>query len=362
MIFPAMPAGSHLPHGLKPGALQLPREGRRVWQSESAQLSEIAIETHELRKEYGAKVAVADLTLTVPRGEIFGFLGPNGAGKSTSVKMLLGLVHPTSGTSMVLGHPAGHVPTLARIGFLPEHFRFHEWLTATEFLDLHGRLCGMDPAHRRKRISEVLELVGLAEHAHRRLSGFSKGMLQRIGLAQALLHAPELAFFDEPTSALDPFGRRLVRTIIQEIKAQGTTVFLNSHLLSEVEVTCDRVAFIRDGVVLQTLELHEMAGGHRTVELRVDAVTPALLDRLTPLVEEWRLLEADENSPFGGQTSYPADAQLPAGLELVTCDDHLPLIARETLAAGARLYALTPRRTSLEQLFLDIVGMEDSGQ
>ena len=330
--------------------------------SESARLSEIAIETHELRKEFGAKVAVADLTLTVPRGEIFGFLGPNGAGKSTSVKMLLGLVRPTSGTSVVLGHPAGNVPTLARIGFLPEHFRFHDWLTAAEFLDLHGRLYRMDPSRRRKRIGEVLELVGLAEHARRRLSGFSKGMLQRIGLAQALLHAPELVFFDEPTSALDPFGRRLVRTIIQEIKAQGTTVFLNSHLLSEVEVTCDRVAFIRDGVVLQTLGLHEMAAGHRTVELRVDAVTPALLERLTSLVDEWRFLDEDELVSTRDIAPHPADAQLPVALELITCDEHLPLIARETVAAGAQLYALMPRRTSLEQLFLDIVGTEDSGQ
>src|SRR5215469_10861340 len=162
-------------------------------------VTELAIETTGLRKEYGAKVAVADLTLGVPRGEVFGFLGPNGAGKSTSIKMLLGLVRATGGTARVLGRPPGDTPTLGRIGFLPEHFRFHEWLTATELLQLHGRLYRMDAGQLRRRIDETLEMVGLTEHASRALSGFSKGMLQRVGLAQALLHAPELAFFDEPT-------------------------------------------------------------------------------------------------------------------------------------------------------------------
>jgi ABC-2 type transport system ATP-binding protein len=341
-------------------------------------LTEWAIQTTGLRKEYGAKVAVADLTLAVPRGEVFGFLGPNGAGKSTAVKMLLGLVHPTGGAALVLGQPAGHTPTLARIGFLPEHFRFHEWLTATELLQLHGRLYRMDGAHLRRRIGETLEMVGLAEHAHRALSGFSKGMLQRIGLAQALLHAPELVFFDEPTSALDPFGRRLVRSVIQQVKAHGTTVFLNSHLLSEVEVTCERVAFIKDGVVLQTVGLRELAAEKVHLELRVDAVTPALLDHLAPLVEEWRFLEGDESavdSPHvaqvppegnraqeGGGTPGTTERAWPSALELVTCETQVPIIARETLAAGAQLYTLAPRRTSLEQLFLDIVGTEDSGQ
>ena len=329
----------------------------------SRRLAELVIETNGLRKEYGAKVAVADLTLEVPRGEVFGFLGPNGAGKSTSIKMLLGLVHPSGGSAAVLGHPAGHVRTLAHIGFLPEHFRFHEWLTATELLALHGRLNRMDAAYCRKRTTEVLDMVGLAEHARRPLSGFSKGMLQRIGLALALLHAPELVFLDEPTSALDPLGRRLVRTILQQIKAQGTTVFLNSHLLSEVEITCDRVAFIKEGVVLRTLGLHEMAAGKSHFELRVDIVTPALLASLAPLVEEWRFLDADDETT-APSTREPCerDASAPNRLELITDEASMPRIARATLAAGAQLYVLAPRRTSLEQLFLDIVGTEDSGQ
>jgi ABC-2 type transport system ATP-binding protein len=326
-------------------------------------VAELAIETNKLRKEYGAKVAVADLTLAVPRGEIFGFLGPNGAGKSTCVKMLLGLVHPTTGSALVLGHPAGHIPTLARIGFLPEHFRFHEWLTASELLALHGRLARMDAATCRTRTAETLEMVGLAEHANRPLSGFSKGMLQRIGLAQALLHTPELVFFDEPTSALDPFGRRLVRAILQQVKAQGATVFLNSHLLSEVEVTCDRVAFIKEGTVLRTLALRELTDARVHLIVRVDQVTPALLERLATLSDEWRFLEnREDGAPTPEQEHTQDETDWPTRIELVTSEAHLPVIAREIVEAGAQLYEFTPQRPSLEQLFLDIVGREDSGQ
>jgi ABC-2 type transport system ATP-binding protein len=334
-------------------------------------VSELAIETTRLRKEYGAKTAVADLSLSVPRGEVFGFLGPNGAGKSTSIKMLLGLVRPTSGVARVLGRAPGDIAALGHIGFLPEHFRFHEWLTATELLRLHGRLYRMDPKVCRTRAAEALELVGLGEHANQPLSSFSKGMFQRIGLAQALFHAPELVFLDEPTSALDPFGRRLVRTIIQQVKAQGTTVFLNSHLLSEVEVTCDRVAFIRDGAVLRTVVLRELTSEAQQLELRVDAVTPALLERLERVTLEWRLGD-DERAGVSSGGAWPrpsrcADTggethELPQTLDLVVRPEQIPLIAEEALTAGARIYALTPRRTSLEQLFLDIVGSEDSGQ
>ena len=197
-------------------------------------MSEAAIATRGLRKEFGEKVAVADLTLQVEQGEVFGFLGPNGAGKTTSIKMLLGLTAPTAGEGYLLGQPLGDHRTRARIGFLPEHFRFHEWLTAAEFLDLHGRLYGMERSRRQEVIPDLLELVGLADRAGTRLSAFSKGMLQRIGLAQALLNDPALVFLDEPTSGLDPLGRRLVRNIINHLREEGTAVFLNSHLLGEI--------------------------------------------------------------------------------------------------------------------------------
>jgi ABC-2 type transport system ATP-binding protein len=241
---------------------------------------------------------------------------------------------------------------MARVGFLPEHFRFHEWMQAVELLDLHGRLYGMSPARRRARIPELLELVGLSEHARRPIAGFSKGMLQRIGLAQALLNEPELVFLDEPTSALDPFGRMLVRGIIHDLKARGTTVFLNSHLLGEVEAICDRVAFIRDGRVLRTLALGELGQEHIQVELRVDVLSPGLLEALRGL-------------PDLVLASGPAEAAPgePATLALTLRDEaQLPQLAEATLASGARLYAMTPRRISLEQLFLDVVGRQDSGQ
>ena len=315
----------------------------------------LVIETAGLRKVYGSKIAVDDLTLQVPQGEVFGFLGPNGAGKSTSVKMLLGLVAPSGGDARVLGRSPSHPAAMARVGFLPEHFRFHEWLQAAELLDMHGRLYGMDAATRRRRIPELLELVGLAEHARRPIADFSKGMLQRIGLAQALLNDPELVFLDEPTSALDPFGRMLVRGIMHDLKARGTTVFLNSHLLGEVEATCDRVSFIKAGRVLRTLALADIAAGQLHVELRVDAITPALLAALEQVLGDCGKVVENGHAPGDGRV--PSTCQL-------TLDDEelLPLIAERTLASGARLYALTPRRMSLEQLFLEVVGSEDSGQ
>jgi ABC-2 type transport system ATP-binding protein len=244
---------------------------------------------------------------------------------------------------------------MARVGFLPEHFRFHEWLQATELLDMHSRLYAMDAATRRRRIPELLEQVGLAEHARRPIAGFSKGMLQRIGLAQALLNDPELVFLDEPTSALDPFGRMLVRAIIHDLKARGTTVFLNSHLLGEVEATCDRVSFIKAGRVLRTLALKDIAEGHIQAELRVDAVTPTLLEALEQAIGERGSVVANGHMP--GDSGAPATCQL-----TLSDEELLPLVAERTLASGARLYALTPHRISLEQVFLDVIGSEDSGQ
>jgi ABC-2 type transport system ATP-binding protein len=269
--------------------------------------------------------------------------------------MMLGLVRASSGSARVLGHPPGHPAAAARLGFLPEHFRFHEWLRAAEMLDTHGRLHGMDSATRRRRVPEVLELVGLSEHARRPLSGFSKGMLQRIGLAQALLNAPALVFLDEPTSALDPFGRRLVRGIIRDLKAQGTTVFLNSHLLGEVEATCDRVSFIKEGRILRTLSLDDLQAHRLTVELRVDSAPPPLLAALQAVTgTEPHIIDT---LPGGEMAATLTTLEL-----VLTDEDMLPALAERTLAHGARLYALTPRRVSLEQYFLEIVGMDDSGQ
>jgi ABC-2 type transport system ATP-binding protein len=307
-------------------------------------MTPFAIETHDLRKEFGDNVAVRGLSLQVQEGEVFGFLGPNGAGKTTSVKMLLGLVAPTSGSATLLGAPLGDRATRAKIGFLPEHFRFHDWLTAREFLTLHGQLYGVPPTRLRERTAELLELVGLTPFRDKQLRTFSKGMLQRIGLAQALLNDPRLVFLDEPTSGLDPVGRRLVRDIIRDLRSLGTTVFLNSHLLSEVEITCDRVAFIKHGEVVRVSDLQTLVDGETSVTIRAGGVTPEALAGL----DHWgRNLRADGD---------PAQAQI---ITLTVADDAaLPAITRHLVAHNAEVYAITPQRLSLEELFIQIVGTD----
>ncbi|MBM3131136.1 MAG: ABC transporter ATP-binding protein [Chloroflexi bacterium] len=298
-----------------------------------------AIQTNNLRKQFDENVAVRGLTLAVTQGEVFGFLGPNGAGKTTSIKMLLGLVAPTSGSAMLLGAPLGDRAVRAHIGFLPEHFRFHDWLSAREFLDLHGRLYGMSAARLRSHIAELLDLVGLTPFRDKQLRTFSKGMLQRIGLAQALLNDPALVFLDEPTSGLDPVGRRLVRDIIRDLRARGTTIFLNSHLLSEVEITCDRVAFIKHGEVLRVSELKSLVNGATSVTIRADGLTPAIVAGLG----QWsRDVRAD-----GAQVTLT-----------VSDETALPAIARYLIAQNVAVYALTPQHLSLEDLFIQIVGTD----
>src|SRR5438309_5484118 len=242
--------------------------------------SDLAIRTRGLRKVFSGKVAVRNLTLDVPRGEVFGFLGPNGAGKSTSVKILLGLVFPTGGEAQILGRPVGDVKTRSQVGFLPEHFRFYDWLTPAELLKLHGRLYGMSHAKLRERVPVLLDLLGLMPHRDKRLRDFSKGMLQRIGLAQALLNEPDLIFLDEPTSGLDPVGRRLVRDIIKAQRDRGATVFLNSHLLSEVEATCDRVAFIRAGEVIEVRDVSSFIEGRNQILVRVRNISDSTINGL----------------------------------------------------------------------------------
>lgn len=299
----------------------------------------LAIETHELRKVFGEQAAVKGLTLQVKQGEVFGFLGPNGAGKTTSIKMLLGLVAPTSGSARLLGAPLGDRATLERMGFLPEHFRFQEWLSAVEFLELHGRLYHMPRPVLRRRIDELLERVGLSDFRTKQLRTFSKGMLQRIGLAQALLNRPRLVFLDEPTSGLDPVGRRLVRDIIHELREQGTSVFLNSHLLSEIEVTCERVAFIRHGEVIRTLELAALDRGQINVVIRAGRLSPQICSGLS----QWaRDVEADGDS-----------------IRLTLLSEALmPQITRYLVGQGVDIFAINPQRLSLEEIFIETVGKD----
>jgi ABC-2 type transport system ATP-binding protein len=295
-----------------------------------------ALETERLRKRFGAKLAVADLSLSVGRGEVFGFLGPNGAGKTTSLKMLLGLIAPTAGRGRLLGRPLGDRAARAKVGFLPEHFRFQDWLTGRELLRFHGRLYGLGGAALERRATELLERVDPQDAAGRPIREYSKGMLQRAGLAQALLNQPEIVFLDEPTSGLDPLGRRLVRDIIRELRVQGTTVFLNSHLLGEVEATCDRVAFVKQGRIVHERRLADVPAGLE-VELRVTGL---------------------------GEPGLAAVARHGAGLvregDLVRLrvagEEALPRIAATVVAEGGQLYRMTPGTRSLEDLFLEIMG------
>jgi ABC-2 type transport system ATP-binding protein len=306
---------------------------------------DLAIDTHGLRKVFGdgaqAKVAVADLTLTVRRGEVFGFLGPNGAGKTTSMKMLLGLVRPSAGSAQVLGAPLGNVAARAQMGFLPEHFRFQDWLSGREFLRFHGRLYGIPGARLSERIEELLAQVDLLDAGDRKLGDYSKGMLQRIGLAQALLNRPALVFLDEPTSGLDPLGRLLVRDLIVQLRAQGTGVFLNSHLLSEVEVTCDRVAFVKRGSVVREMALAAQADASEIdVALKLGRTSPELLRGLGQF----------------GHNIVEHDGQVHLHVHSEAC---LPDIARWLVGQGAQIYQLGAVHKSLETLFLEVMGEDE---
>jgi len=302
------------------------------------------IETHGLRKQFGTTLAVADLSLQVGAGEIFGFLGPNGAGKTTSIKMLLALIEPTSGTGQLMGAPIGNRAARARIGFLPEHFRFHETLTATELLRFHGRLYGLRGASLDDRIDRLLTRVDLLDAADRPVRGFSKGMLQRVGLAQALLNEPRLVFLDEPTSGLDPLGRLLVRGIIDELRADGVTVFLNSHLLGEVEATCDRVAFVKRGRIVAERSL---SGPTELLDLELRIGLPAE-DDAAAIVQGL--------SRFGTGIVQPQPDVIALRTE---SDAVVPAIVAWLVQQGVSIHEVKPRRKSLEDVFVEVMGDDE---
>jgi ABC-2 type transport system ATP-binding protein len=296
-----------------------------------------AIAASALHKAYGRRVALHDLTLQVGTGEVFGFLGPNGAGKTTAMKILLGLVHPTAGHALVFGRPPTDPVARRRVGYLPEHFRFQEWATGRELLDFHGRLSGLDGAERARRIPQVLERVGLAGRGDERVRRYSKGMTQRLGLALAILHQPDLVLLDEPTSALDPVGRRDVRELVRELAAAGVTVFLNSHLLTEVEAVCDRVAIVNQGRVVASGPLDDLAGSVAQLRLLLDRVDRELLAMVGRYGEVARV----------EGTAVTLD---------VNTLDVAPDLATELGGSGYRLYGLVPVQRSLEDVFMDLVG------
>lgn len=279
-------------------------------------------------------LALKDLTLDIQAGEIFGLLGPNGAGKTTTLKILMGIHYPTSGSATLMGKPLGNRKVKAKIGFLPENPYFYDYLKGWEFLDFYGQLYGMSKKKRRAKTEELLDQVGLSQAANRPLRGYSKGMTQRIGLAQALMNDPEIVFLDEPQSGLDPLGRKEVRDIIISLRDQGKTVFFSSHILSDAEMICDRVGILFQG------ELKSIG---------------TLGDLLSTQIGEWEIVlkglseaRMDQYSSRLKHTKKVNDAFW----AISESEELTNQIVKEAVAEGAKLISLTPRRESLEDYFI----------
>jgi ABC-2 type transport system ATP-binding protein len=305
-----------------------------------------AVEITDLTKDYETgflkkkKVRALDgLRLNVPPGRIFGFLGGNGAGKTTTIKLLMGLIFPTGGSAKVLWHDISDVHMHARIGYCPENPYFYDYLTALELMDYFGSLFGLDPAGRKAKARELLTAVGLEEKDWKRqLRKYSKGMLQRVGLAQSLINEPELVFFDEPMSGLDPVGRREVRELIAGLRDKGTTVFMSTHILSDIEALCDEVAILRRGKLAAAGDLTELLAareGPRVLEISIQGV---------------------EAEAIRDQIEFIAGATLaaePHGAVIQVLDEaDIDAVLKATREAGGRLAAIQPVKQSLEELFV----------
>lgn len=294
-----------------------------------------AVEIEYLRKRYGGFEALAGVSLQVPRGSVFGLLGPNGAGKSTLVKSLLTIVRPTECRGSMLGAPIGDRKTLGRTGYLPEHARFPEYLTGRQVIAYSAGLAGISSAEAKRRIPDLLKLVGMSEWGDKKLGTYSKGMRQRIGLAQALVNEPEIVFLDEPTDGVDPEGRIEIRKMIERMRGEGRTVFVNSHLLGEVEQVADQVAILARGKVLQTGSVKELTQVDKRFEIR--SMGPVPLD----LRER---LEKSGIKVAGDQLLVPA-----------TDAGEVQVVIDALRAAGVVIRELKESRLSLEELFLSAV-------
>jgi ABC-2 type transport system ATP-binding protein len=304
-----------------------------------------ALATHELTKEYAIGfwrkrpyLALDRLTLAVEPGEVFGFLGPNGAGKTTTLKLLMRLVFPTAGGAELLGKPIGDLSVRRRIGYLPEHPYFYDYLTAEELLSYFASLFGYRGAERQRRVDRLLDEVGIAAERRLQLRKFSKGMLQRVGIAQALVNDPELVIFDEPMSGLDPLGRRDVRSLILRLRDRGCTVFFSSHVLSDAEALCSRVAILANGRLVTAGRLAEMIAFQ---------------------IRGWELVAANVSEPLAAALQPRATRLVKLGDGRVTIE--LPLEAQpdrilgELSAAGASVVSLNPVRQTLEDFFVQQV-------
>jgi ABC-2 type transport system ATP-binding protein len=287
--------------------------------------------------------AVRDVSFSVCSGEIFGFLGPNGAGKTTTIKILMGLIHPTGGTARVLGAPVGDLRAKLRVGYLPENPYFYDYLSVVELLDMVGRLYGLDRATRRQRARALIERVGLGHAGKRPLRSFSKGMLQRAGLAQALMGDPEVVVLDEPMSGLDPLGRKEVRELIEELRDAGKTVFFSTHILADASMLCDRVGIIVRGSLRDVGPLGDL------LNPRVDRVE---IVWSAPDALATRLRERD------GEHEVTSEGTITRVSDL----DAAQAFAASVLDEGGRLLQLTPHRQSLEELFVSEAEADEAGR
>lgn len=297
-----------------------------------------AIDTHHLGKFYqrGRIRALDDLTLSVAPGRIFSLLGPNGAGKTTLIKLLLGIVHPSGGSARILGHPIGDSRAHGRIGYLAENHRFPDFLTARQVLYYFGRMSGLPSATVRDRIPALLDQVRLGEWMDTRIRKYSKGMLQRMGIAQALINDPDLLFLDEPTDGIDPVGRREIRDILVDLRARGKTIFLNSHLLSEVERVSDDVAILNHGRLVRQGSVEELIAVQRQYRLRVEGDPDAAAAVCRRMGAEVRA-EGEELAVAVSDT------------------DHLNGLIDALRGEGIQLLALVPHKVSLEDVFIEVV-------
>jgi ABC-2 type transport system ATP-binding protein len=283
------------------------------------------------------------ISFAVREGEIFGFVGPNGAGKTTTLKILMGLIRPSSGRAEILGCDVRETAFRRHVGFLPENPYFYEYLTGREILGFYARLSGVRRERRAERVEALLEQVGLAFAADSRLGTYSKGMLQRVGIAQALVHDPSVVFLDEPMSGLDPIGRKEIRDLVLRLRGEGKTVFMNTHILSDVELVCDRVAIIARGRIVHEGAIDEFLGGG---EREADVVFGGLSAALAASLEE----------RFQAGLRRVADR-----IEARVREKDVDAVLRAALEAGASVVSVTPHRVSLESVFLSAVAA-DAGE
>ncbi len=343
-----------------------------------------AVSVSSLEKTYRSGIirrqtvrALDGVSMTVPSGAVFGLLGPNGAGKTTMIKILLGVAHASAGEARLFGHEPSDPAARDRIGYLPEKHEFPDFLTSAQMLDIYGQMSGVSDTERTRRIPELLDRVGLSHASEQKLNGYSKGMLQRAGLAQALLNEPDLLILDEPTDGVDPVGRREIRDILVELKDEGKTVFINSHLLSEVEKVCTEIAILNNGKLIRTGSIEELTAQERTYRLACtpipDAVLGDLGDRVRPVNAKRSKPSPDASSRDGAspeKAATPTQNGSPdSAVDAVAVgDDHLAryrihpndrtdlnVVIDRLRSAKVDIEAIEPARQSLEDYFVDVV-------